>query len=88
MSEKNEREFQCTNCKSKVTVTIPEQAIVNTKQVSMIVMVHELMDRCPKCGQKYVFEMAGGKISFGWKPFDEHAEEDPNVIIPPTQILA
>lgn len=74
--------FACKNCGKNIAAEVPAYEVINRLTVSMVVMAHSSILKCPHCSQAYQFYITGIKdIQIGWKMLEE--DVDQKVITPP-----
>lgn len=60
----------CEGCNQPIQVRLPKPRIANAPDASIIMFVHERLDKCPHCGAVYLFQIHGidqnGTIGFAW----------------------
>jgi hypothetical protein len=82
--------IQCMQCKQEINVRMPTPRVVNQIDFSMLVFVHERMDRCPHCQTMYLVQIGGineqGQLQLKWvKVIPREAEQ--TILAPTTSNL-
>jgi hypothetical protein len=74
----------CQECQNKIQVRLPRPRLANAIDSTIIVFVHERLDKCPHCSAVYVFNVSDinehGQLGFAWMLIKQ---ESP--IVPGTQ---
>lgn len=53
------QEMRCVKCGETMAMVGPRMDIINRAEVSMIVFVHSVFDKCPKCQTMHTWMVAG-----------------------------
>jgi len=76
---------KCSQCQGDMTLIMPAFRIMNSPELTLIALVHEKAQVCPKCGAGYVPIVKAltpdGRMDIQWSKVDYSQRP---VIVPPT----
>lgn len=73
---------QCPKCKAMMMVSMPTVRVMNSPEVSMVVLVHEVPQGCQNCGAAYIPLVTGFNPAAVQLTFQEVAA--PQQVVAPT----
>lgn len=84
----NSASMKCVQCANDMNVKLPTPRIINQIDVSLLVFVHERLDKCPNCGTLYLIQISGidqeGHLQLKWVKVIPKQEEQ-TILAPTTQ---
>lgn len=84
----NAASMKCTTCTKDMNVRLPTPRIINQIDVSILVFVHEKLDKCPHCGTLFLIQIGGidgeGHLQLKWVKIIPRQEEQ-TILAPTTQ---
>lgn len=59
-------QINCPQCRTSFPAEAPQGEVHNGEQASVFVVAHHFTDNCPKCGRKFMVQIAQVACNFTW----------------------